>query len=427
MSLSVTSPTVGEGLAADLFGRWQALNQCLLRYQPLWRPVPFAEPAPAWVEAMPELAAWLDGLSLAQCEALDADMPRLYHQVQHWLPGLETCGWGGEQSLLQARDFALPERLAVDMPGRKRLQAGAFVAALAPVTGPILDWCCGKGHLARTLCAAGAGPVIGLEYDQALVADGSRLADRYGNPVTVKHQDVMDSQLTWPAGHHGVALHACGDLHRRLLQLAASSQAPRLSLAPCCYHLTTADTYQALSARVRNAPDACPLTRQELRLAVQETVTAPAHDRRRRNQNSIWRLAFDALQRHLRGIDEYLPVPSAPGQITQAGFVAFCRWAADREGIALPTTLDWDSWLAKGEVRLLQVRRHELVRHLFRRPLEYWLVLDYALFLEEQGYQVQLSRFCDRSLTPRNILLDARFRARDIPPALHSHPESTQR
>ncbi len=35
----------------------------------------------------------------------------------------------------------------------------------------------------------------------------------------------------------------------------------------------------------------------------------------------------------------------------------------------------------------------ELVRHLFRRPLELWLVLDRALFLQEQGYRVEVGSF----------------------------------
>ena len=55
----------------------------------------------------------------------------------------------------------------------------------------------------------------------------------------------------------------------------------------------------------------------------------------------------------------------------------------------------------------MQQRRLEQVQHLFRRPLELWLVLDIALFLEEHGYQIQLSELCDASLTPRNLLLQA--------------------
>ena len=73
----------------------------------------------------------------------------------------------------------------------------------------------------------------------------------------------------------------------------------------------------------------------------------------------------------------------------------------------MPDNLDWQHWSTRGEQRALQVQRHELLRHLFRRPLELWMVLDYAVFLEEQGYRVRLGRFCARELTPRNLLVDA--------------------
>jgi hypothetical protein len=103
------------------------------------------------------------------------------------------------------------------------------------------------------------------------------------------------------------------------------------------------------------------------------------------------------------------------------GFPAFCHWAAAKKQLELPDTVDFDFWLSFGERRLAEVRRHELVRHLFRRPLELWMVLDYAIFLEEQGYRVRLGQFCDRSLTPRNLLLDA-VRVSGTPPVQHSHP-----
>jgi hypothetical protein len=54
---------------------------------------------------------------------------------------------------------------------------------------------------------------------------------------------------------------------------------------------------------------------------------------------------------------------------------------------------------------LAQVRNLELLRGLFRRPLELWLVLDRALFLQEQGYGVRLGTFCETPLTPRNLLI----------------------
>ena len=60
-----------------------------------------------------------------------------------------------------------------------------------------------------------------------------------------------------------------------------------------------------------------------------------------------------------------------------------------------------------------EVARLELVRSLFSPGLELWLVLDLALFLEENGYDCSLAQICPMSLTPRNILIEARRRGRE--------------
>jgi hypothetical protein len=77
----------------------------------------------------------------------------------------------------------------------------------------------------------------------------------------------------------------------------------------------------------------------------------------------------------------------------------------------LPDAVDWARWEAAGERRRAEVRRLELVRHAFRRPLEVWLVLDLALGLEEAGFEVAVGTFCDRALTPRNLMVLAERRA----------------
>jgi len=90
-----------------------------------------------------------------------------------------------------------------------------------------------------------------------------------------------------------------------------------------------------------------------------------------------------------------------------AGFADFCRWAAQQKGLTLPEQVQWEGWEAAGWRRLAEVQRLELVRHLFRRPLEVWLVLDRLMLLEEAGYRVRLGTFCERELTPRNLLIRA--------------------
>lgn len=365
-------------------------------------------------------------LSDAECQYLDDRPVELAARAARWLPSLEGYADIVQlPALLPSDDEAskatLPEIRATDMPGRKRLQSGAFAAALAPLDHPAVDWCCGKGHLARTLAPLCPGEIQGFEWNPELVHDGNRLARHFGDRVSIGCQDVMDPELKLPDDYHGVALHACGDLHRQLLTRGSEAGLPRLSISPCCYHLTGQDTYRPLSRRASGYQGVLQPGRNDLRLAVQETVTAPARVREQTRTISQWRLGFDSLQRFLRVRDEYLPVPSHPSRLLNDGFPAFCRWAAEKKGISLPADVDFEHWLSIGEHRLRQVRRHELVRHLFRRPLELWMVLDYAVFLEEHGYQVRLGQFCDRSLTPRNLLLDA-VRASGTPRAQHSRP-----
>ncbi len=370
------------------------------------------EPEPAWTRRHPELAAWIEELDEGQCQALEEAPAELAATARNNVPSL---GWYSELVTVPplapeqaaVASATLPEVRAVDMPGRKRHQSGAFAAALQPLTQPMLDWCCGKGHLARTLAAQCPASVQGLEWNAELVQDGNRLAAHFGDAVSLTCQDVMAEDLTLPGDCHGVALHACGDLHRRLVRRGSGAGLPRLSFSPCCYHLTADADYRPLSRRAADHPELLAPTRNDLRLAVQETVTAPARVREQTRLVSQWRLGFDSLQRKLRGRDEYLPVPSHPSRLVHQGFAGFCRWAAARKGLELPADTSFECWEQVGVRRWQQVRRHELIRHLFRRPLELWMVFDYALYLEEQGYAVRLGEFCDRALTPRNLLVDA--------------------
>lgn len=391
--------------------RWCSLNDWLSQYQSFWRPAPFAEPDPAWRRECPALADWLEGLSESALDRLQEDPAGLAAELATFIPGL--AAWPDVVRVpdwfdaIQAEQATLPETLAVDMPGRKRIQAGAFAAAAAPLAGTLLDWCCGKGHLARTLVRQGSAAALGFEWQSSLVEDGNRLADRYQDPVDIHRQDVMAADLTLPEVDHAVALHACGDLHRQLITRAVSEAVPRLTFSPCCYHLTRKSQYQPLSDAARKYAETLRVDRSLLRLAVRETVTAPVRERTQGQRISVWRLGFDALQRHLRGRDEYRPVPSHPSRLNHGDFKDFCQWAAGKSGLEMPAEVDWPHWYRRGLERQRQVRRHELLRHLFRRPLELWLVLDYAVFLEEQGYRVRLGQFCERSLTPRNLMLDA--------------------
>ena len=386
--------------------RFQALDDFLVSHQSLWRPKPFTCPVLPWEAEHAELAAWLRRRSLAQADAehnqpAELPAPAPFPALARRAAELSALGQ------LPRRELGpLPERLSVDVPGRKWQQISAFAERLQFQRPPAhwLDWCSGKGHLGRLL-AQGGQHLTCLEYDPQLVEAGQRLSERLQLAASHLQQDVLanDAGTRLTAEHSPVALHACGDLHVRLLRLASAAGCAQLAVAPCCYNRIAAEHYQALSAPAQAST--LQLSLDDLRLPLAETVTAGQRMRRQRDLSMARRLAFDLLQRQQRGVDDYLPTPSLPTSWLDKDFASYCRDLADLRGVTVSGPVDWPALEDAGWQRLAEVRNLELVRGLFRRPLELWLLLDRALFLEDQGYQVRLGTFCAHELTPRNLLL----------------------
>jgi len=383
--------------------RFQALDQFLTEHQQLWKPRPFTTLRLDWEAQHPELSAHLRNCSLTDAEtdldpqALPAPYPQLADKAR------QLCALG------DLPDTGLPpaaHRLDVNVPGRKWQQIEAFSRRLGfrTQTQHWLDWCSGKGYLGRRLLQPGQ-QLTCLEYDAALVAAGQALSDHHHLPANHIHQDVMaaDSRRHLDSDKSVVALHACGDLHVHLLRVASQQGCRHLAVAPCCYNRIQAEHYQPLSTAAHHSPLQLSLT--DLGLPLSETVTAGARVRHQRDCSMARRLGFDLLQRQQRQTDEYLPTPSLPVAWLSKPFEQYCRDLAALRDLELTLTPDWEALEAAGWQRLAAVRNLERVRNLFRRPLELWLVLDRALFLEEQGYAVRLGTFCGYPLTPRNLLL----------------------
>lgn len=391
---------------SDLLQRFQALDGFLLEHQALWRPKPFTALELPWERDHPELATWLRSRSLEDAEAVHNTPEQLGAPAP--FPALaSTAARLAAVGELPARPLGkLPNLLTVDVPGRKWQQIEAFASRLEFAEAPLqwLDWCAGKGHLGRLLARDGK-PLLSLEFDNTLVEEGQRLSDRLQLRAQHRQQDVLapDVREHLQAGYTALALHACGDLHVRLLQLASAHGCRQLAVAPCCYNRIDSKHYQPLSHAAQSS--ALVLSRDDLRLPLAETVTAGARVRRQRDGSMARRLAFDLLQRQIRGSADYLPTPSVSPTWLDKPFADYCRDLAALKGLNLPAEMDWQALEVRGWQRLAQVRNLELVRGLFRRPMELWLLLDRALFLEEQGYRTTLGAFCSPRMTPRNLLL----------------------
>ncbi|MED5525500.1 MAG: methyltransferase [Pseudomonadota bacterium] len=378
--------------------QFHALSELLSRYKGDWQLMPFTQATWPW----PEMAG-LEAFSADELDALDLDGQSAL--IEPYRPGL--FAW--MQTELGAFAAEGPEplaRLSVGMKGRKWQQITDFSQAVRPVAS-VLEWCAGKGHLGRVYASQGHA-VKALELQADLCEQGREQARHW----QLDHQFVCADALSADAAQyvrqdqHAMALHACGDLHSRLLQLAVKAGTEAVSISPCCYHLIATEHYQPLSSAGRQWD--LTLTPFDLRLPLQELVTGGERASRLRHLEQQYRLGFDALQRALTGVDAYLPVPNAPKSLFTGDFAGFARWAADKKGLVLPAGINWQHYLALGQARQQVVRRMDWVRHWYRKPLELWLLLDRVCFLEEAGYQVSLGTFTDKQHTPRNALIDAR-------------------
>ena len=384
------------------------LDLLLTKYQPFWRFSPFHVAVLPWAET--RLGHSLQQLEPLQIERLDQDEAYRRNYFSEFFPDLNQfspfdLAIPGSKKPTQTE---LPFWFSRDIKGRKLEQIQAFATQMQAGDLPVLEWCAGKGHLGRWLCFSQQRQVSSLEWQEVLCAEGQQQAEKLKLPHHFIQADVLseDSSRHLKTGQQVVALHACGDLHIRLLQLASLVGTAQLDIVPCCYHLIATEQYQALSTQAQRSTLG-QLSRDELKLAVQAQVTAGERVTRLRHTEVMWRLAYQELYQELQAVTEYRPLSSVPKHWFSGEFSAFAYWAASEHQWHIPADTNWDYYLQLGQQRHLLVQKMQLVRSLFRPLLEQWLVLDRALFLQQQGYQVQVKQFCDYQLTPRNLMISA--------------------
>ncbi|UJF23231.1 methyltransferase [Shewanella sp. OMA3-2] len=436
LTQSAASPQK-EVIKQDYATRLGELSTLLRLTQPLWQVVAFDCKHLPWQQAFPTLAAKLWHIPDADIDLIDSNpslllsrlLPALQQDFQaakqqqtlSLLPLLKCHAYELAAKINQPIDESSLKHFRGHIKGRKWQQIMAFTERvfaeqIADYTDtdnndhlPVLEWCAGKGHLGRLIAKTQQRSVTSLEWQQDLCEQGQSFAEQWQldqqficadafADVGVKRSPITSKQ-------HAVALHACGDLHVRLLRLASEAGTQIISISPCCYHLIQDSHYQALSSTAKQAE--LSLSRHDLQLPLQQSVIANQKHNALRQQEIAWRLGFDSLQRMVRQTDQYLPVPTIKQSQLAGKFSDFCFWAAAQKNISIPSDTIFDDYLQQGVTRQKLTQRIDLVRHLFRQAIEQWLLLDRVCFLTEQGYKVTLTQFCPTEVTPRNALIHA--------------------
>jgi hypothetical protein len=222
-------------------------------------------------------------------------------------------------------------------------------------------------------------------------------------------QDVMAAKplTVLQRDHTPVALHACGDLHVRLMQLASAPGCQHMAIAPCCYNrISRSDHYQAMSTGQASG--------SLLQLSLEDLGTADERNRHRRRTRA-------SSARHLHGPSFGLR-PAATASC--AASTNTCRrHHCPAPGWKNPSLLTAAIWLRSKSYP--QSGNHDwpaskqpggsgwpkfATSNCFAEPVPTPPGAlaesgSRAFPRKQRSYVVRLGTFCDSQLTPRNLLL----------------------
>ncbi|MGX5201179.1 methyltransferase [Aliikangiella sp. IMCC44632] len=394
---------------------FKQLDELLTSTRSWWQFAPFHKSKSRWAIQSPQLHRLLESAKVGYAPLNQVSENELLERVFTIIPELKVI-----------KNLAnLPQRLnPIEPPtahwqfkiSDRKWQQIAHFAGLVPLRQQIVDWCSGKGHLGRLVAAQGAESLTSIEWRKDLCASCQvlnkrlKIAEEFCSTKVIERDvlsGLVDTDLNQT--HFAVALHACGDLHSHLVELVARKQLAGLCLSPCCYNLIAEPFYQPLSSQAQHSE--LKLSKLDLSLTLRQLVTAGKRERSEQEKEKLWRLAFDSWQREVLQSNTYMPLPTIPKNILKGHFKSFIIWAArvkqSNDLLSATEKIDETKVIAMATERLPQVIQMEWVQAQFQRALEVWLLLDKAIFLQDQGYQCELFEFCEVKLTPRNIMLKA--------------------
>lgn len=295
---------------------------------------------------------------------------------------------------------------------RKRAQLAALVGAvqrLAVGRARVVDVGAGAGHFVRLAAELVPTEVLGVERNGALVERGTRHLQDWqerrparGGHARLEHAEIGVDGVALQEGDLAVGIHACGELGDRLVTSAARAGAA-LALVSCCLQKVSATERRPLSERGGE------LLVSRSALGLTNVTARPDGVETSLEANLRAREARYALRRLLaaRGL-ELVPGAEMQGinrRQAHAGFAELARLAAERRRLPPPTAAELASHAAAAQREFAAIRRFWLVRTLLARPLELAIIFDRAAFLEERGFSVEVARFCEPSVTPRNVVV----------------------
>jgi hypothetical protein len=403
----------------NLTDHFQKTRDFLERYRPFWYDE-ILNFYPQTLDAYPQ--PWIKTLdSLSSQELWELDSKTNYSFLKN-TPVFDFIQEAEELSsflpVINPKTPLSPENLR-GMREKKAHEISLLVPYLGELSkshsfSHIVDLGGGIGHLSRIISNKLSIPCICLDHDKTLAEKGKTLSQNervtfiakgLGNPIIPsKDFDILsleESKEVFCEESLTVGLHSCGPLSLRLME-EAKIRGNSFVNFPCCYLKLDPKSDVNLSLKAQERP--LKFSTIGLTLASRSHSKFSFEDFLLKELIKKIRYTFHLLIYEKLNISEFIGAGNYPLKKYQLGFSTYAKLKLDELGIKHS--------LSEKELDDFFEEKKDLVRYMFLcnilrwqtgRVLELHILLDRALYLEENGFNVELFELFNQDISPRNI------------------------
>lgn len=404
----------------NLSEHFQKTRDFLERYRPFWYDE-ILNLYPSTLEAYPK--SWIETLgSLTPLELWQLDC-----KIDHsFLKDTPIYNFIEEVRALSSflPILKIDSTLPKDILGGMREKKAHEISLLVPYLGElakkhsfshIVDIGGGIGHLSRTLGHQYPVCCICLDHDKALQEKGKSLLKNekvefiskgLGNPIIPsKEFDTLNDEESlriFSKDSLTVGLHSCGPLSLRLMEEVIRRGGKSLVNFPCCYLKLDPFLEVNLSSIAKINP--LSFSTIGLTLASRSHSKFSFEDFLVKETVKKIRYTFHLLLFEKLNIKEFIGAGNYPLKKYQEGFSIYAKEKLDELGISHEfTDMQLEDFFEEKKDLVRYMFLCNILRWQMGRVLETHLLIDRALYLQENGFEVELFELFDQEISPRNL------------------------
>ncbi|RZA20228.1 MAG: methyltransferase [Proteobacteria bacterium] len=200
-----------------------------------------------------------------------------------------------------------------------------------------------------------------------------------------------------------LGLHTCGSL--AVYQFRKSLGSQRLINFGCCYDKTRPEELN-LSEFGKSHPIAW--NPSSLFLATRGRNSLDDKEFKLLRRVNDHRFAFHLFVKAHYPQKGFLVAGDAPKSLYEQPFSVYANDRLLKLGLNLEEKERLEEFYRSTQNEVFEIFAAHLIRNIFARPLELFLLSDRVLWLNEQGFHAELQAVFDRDLSPRNVAIIAR-------------------